>query len=125
LALLYNNLGNCLVAAGDWTPARAAFEHSIAVYGQVQGADRRGAAMPLLSLGMLLRLQEAFGAARPLFERALRIDDETFGIDSGASGYTLARLGDLAHAEGDLDTAQPQLDRALAPVARGNQSHQR
>jgi tetratricopeptide (TPR) repeat protein len=120
LGLLWNNLGNLLIAEGDGSGATAAFETAISVYSRSHEPDSWGIAMPLLSFGDALRQAEEFDRARPFFERALLVDNQTFGEENENSAYTLGRLGELALAEGDLKKSRGLLERSLSMWMKSN-----
>jgi predicted ATPase/class 3 adenylate cyclase len=106
---------------GDYERAGQFHRHGLAGY--AEAGDKRGVALSLSNLGMLLVEQGAceYAEARTLIEQALALQRE-LGDSSGMAG-TLSNLGHLLQLQGDPAAARALYEQALAlQQALGNRA---
>ena len=94
---------------GDYAGARACYEESLALSGQL--GDHPGMVLALVNLGYVARMQGDDGAASRLLEQGLALargSHDRYGVS-----LALRRLGDLARAQGDPALARVRCREAL------------
>jgi len=112
LAGSISNLGTLQQVAGDYTGARASYEHALALLEQhAPTGDRM--ARTLTSYGNLLYRMEDYGAARATLERAGAVYGGAHGGNHAALASVHQALGKTALAIEDFEEARRQQARAL------------
>lgn len=97
---------------GDYPPARARSEESLAIRRQL--GDRKGMASSLNILGNVALGQGDFASARALFEESLAIDRE-LGDRRGIAAM-LSNLGNVAYEQADYPAARALHEESLAII---------
>ena len=104
-----NAAGNLAIARGEYEPARAFHEESLALWRGL--GNKRGIATSLYYLGRVTRSQGDYAAARALTEESLvlrRALNDRWGM-----AVSLNMLGELARAQGDYAAARPPYEEGL------------
>ncbi len=103
--------GQLALTQGDYPAARAALDHSVALYREV--GDQRGTAAALLAAGFAARVQEDHETARAHLKEGLQLSQAT--DHPFVTAATLHHLGMIAaDVDQDPDTAQRLLRESLA-----------
>ena len=105
-----NGAGTLAAYQGDFAPARALLEESLAIMRELGNAD--GIARSLNSLGNVATDQGDVAAARALLEESLAIMRE-LGNANGIA-RSLNNLGNVANDQGDFASARALLEESLA-----------
>jgi tetratricopeptide (TPR) repeat protein len=113
-AIVLNNLGDSLMAAGDYTGAEPPLRRALAIDEKALGRDHPNMAIDLNSIAILLEHQRDYAGAELLLRRALAIDEKTLGPDHPQVAGGLNNLGLLLEHEGDYTGAELLFRRALA-----------
>jgi tetratricopeptide (TPR) repeat protein len=111
---LWNELGYHLIATGEFSGAKAAFEHALESDEAIYGPDHPIVATVVNNLGLVLRELGDYSEARTAFERALEIDEVTYGPDHNVVAGILNNLGMVLRELGNHQAAMESLSRALA-----------
>ena len=112
-ALLCNELGYHLKMAGDYVGARHYYQHALAIYEEVQGAQHPDTATSLNNLGEVLLAQGDLADARSCLEQALVIWQQVLGMQHPTTAQGLNNLGGVLRAQGYYHEARHCFEQAL------------
>ena len=104
-----NGLGNLAYSQGDYAPARAAHEQSLAISRSLE--DQRGVAAALNNLALIARAEACYADACTLLEQALALNRKLG--NRGWEASNLNNLGGVMHAQGDYKAARALQEQSL------------
>ncbi len=109
-AMALNGAGVLAYNQGDYAPARALYEESLAI--RREAGDRRGVAGSLCNLGNVAHVQGDYASARALYEESVAVFRE-LGDRQGVAG-SLCNLGSVADDQGDYTSARALYEESVA-----------
>jgi CHAT domain-containing protein/predicted negative regulator of RcsB-dependent stress response len=107
------NLGDVLVAAGEYQNAIPLFRRALAIRENARGKNDVSVAESLDDLAYVLLLIQRYEEARQTLDRALATQEPLLDASHQSIARTLERFGLLFHKQASYAAARPVLERAL------------